>query len=94
VSTGFGERAGTTAAALCNAARSGSFVQRTFIEGKTSFPAFRLSQPSGLGPGPFPHGFRPPTVPVLGRPEMGSNPAFFTVFSRSLRSYFLLFSSS
>jgi hypothetical protein len=41
VSTGFGERAGTTAAALCNAARSGSFVQRTFIAGEKSFPAHR-----------------------------------------------------
>jgi hypothetical protein len=86
VSTGFGERAGTTAAALCNAARSGSFVQRTFIAGKTSFPAFRPSQPSGLGPGPIPHGFRPPTVPVLGRTKMAQIPSNFMIFGYCLKS--------
>jgi hypothetical protein len=39
VSTGLGDLAGTTADALCRAARSGSRVQRTFIAGKQSFPA-------------------------------------------------------
>jgi hypothetical protein len=47
VRTGLGDRAGTTADALCSAARSGSREQRIFIGLEFSFPAGPLTVPDG-----------------------------------------------
>ena len=43
VSTGLGERVGTTAVALCSAARSGSFGQRIFIDDLDPFPVLTVN---------------------------------------------------